>query len=95
MFGRSLLKGGGRLGMLAAVESLLPAYVWSSEANAAAQTPRVRGNVIDLTITDTPFRVNDRTATAMTTNGTLPGPVVRLTCQNQPSEWSIYSAKRN
>ncbi len=45
MFRRSLLKGGGRLGMLAAAERILPAYVWSSEANAAAQTPQVNSNV--------------------------------------------------
>jgi len=33
---------------------------------------------VDLSIAETPFRANDRTATAMTINGTLPGPVVRL-----------------
>ena len=62
MLRRSLLKDGRRLGMLAAVESILPAYIWSSEANAVAQIPQVSGNVIDL-ITSTVKKSGDFTGT--------------------------------
>jgi CopA family copper-resistance protein len=36
------------------------------------------GDVIDLTIGETPFTVDGRAATAMTINGTIPGPIIRL-----------------
>ena len=75
---RSLLKGMGALGALTTLESIFPAYVWSSALNAAAQTSQISGDVIDLTIAETPFRVDNRATTAITINGTVPGPLIRL-----------------
>jgi CopA family copper-resistance protein len=63
------------------MEHLLPPYARGNVLDAAAQRsalPALSGDVIDLTIADTPFRVGDRTATAKTINGTVPGPVIRL-----------------
>lgn len=73
---RQLLKGAGAFGMLAVLERLAPVYAWAA-GTEAARTP-LSGKVIDLTLAETPFRVGDRTATAMTINGTVPGPLVRL-----------------
>lgn len=75
---RSLLKGMGALGMLKGLESIFPSYAWTSMSNAAIQTPEISGNVINLTIAETPFRVDNLNATAITVNGTVPGPLIRL-----------------
>ena len=75
---RSLLKGMGAFGALTALESILPAYAWSSVSNSVAPTTQLSGNVIDLTIAETPFRVDTQTTTAITINGTVPGPLIRL-----------------
>lgn len=79
---RLLLKRAGALGLLAAVEHLIPACTWT-EATAMArlhigsQTP-LSGDMIDLTISEQLFRVDGRRGTAITINGTIPGPVIRL-----------------
>ena len=75
---RVLLKRVAALGMLAAVERLVPSYAWASASNGAAQRSPLSGTVIDLTIAETPFRLDGRTAPAITINGTIPGPVIRL-----------------
>jgi CopA family copper-resistance protein len=75
---RSLLKGMGALGMLKGLESILPSYVWASIPNTAIQTPELSGDVIGLTIAETPFRIDNLNATATTINGSVPGPLIRL-----------------
>jgi len=69
----------GALGLLAAMERLLPSYSWGA-ANVAPVEPlkALSGSAIDLTIAETPFRVGNRTGVANTINGTLPGPLIRL-----------------
>lgn len=75
---RLLLKRVIALGMLAAVERLVPAYaVTNTIVNPGSQTP-LSGDVIDLTISEQLFLLDGRTATAMTINGTIPGPIIRL-----------------
>jgi CopA family copper-resistance protein len=79
---RLLLTRAGAFGLLAAVEYLIPACAWSGAAAKApspvgSQTP-LSGDVIDLTISETPFTLDGRTAPAITINGTIPGPVIRL-----------------
>ncbi|MDC4206992.1 MAG: copper resistance system multicopper oxidase (plasmid) [Candidatus Manganitrophus sp.] len=74
---RQLLKRAGALGMLAVLERLAPAYAWAS-ATKTIEPAQLSGKVIDLTISETPFRIGDRTATAHTINGTVPGPLLRL-----------------
>ena len=68
----------GALGMLKGLESIFPSYAWTSMSNAAIQTPEISGNVINLTIAETPFHVDNLNATAVTVNGTVPGPLIRL-----------------
>ena len=75
---RVWLQRTGALGLLAAMEHLVPSYAWASAANNAAQSSPLSGTVIDLTIAETPFRLDGRTAPAITINGTIPGPVIRL-----------------
>ena len=75
---RLLLKRAGALGLLAAIERLVSSYVWASATNGAAHTSQLSGAVIDLTIAETPFRLDGRTGMAITINGTIPGPVIRL-----------------
>ncbi len=79
---RVFLQRTGMLGLLTAAQQLLPACAWTratTEGRAGVGSPpTLSGKVIDLTIEETPFTVNGRAATAMTVNGTIPGPVVRL-----------------
>lgn len=75
---RQLLMGAGALGLLAGLERLVPSYARASATGAAQRLPSLTGNTIDLTIAETPFRVGDRTGTAVTINGTVPGPLIRL-----------------
>src|SRR5690606_36002073 len=79
---RLLLKRVGVLGLMAGVASLIPACGWTNAATrtrtgVGSQTP-LRGEVIDLAISETRFILDGRTAIAMTINGTIPGPVIRL-----------------
>ncbi|HEX7092525.1 MAG TPA: multicopper oxidase domain-containing protein, partial [Nitrospiraceae bacterium] len=60
------------------MERLVPSYVWANATNGAAHTSQLSGTVIDLTIAETPFRLDGRTGIAITINGTIPGPVIRL-----------------
>ena len=75
---RLLLKRTAALGLLAAVERLVPAYaVTNTIVTPGSQTP-LSGDVIDLTISEQLFRLDGRAAPAITINGTIPGPVIRL-----------------
>jgi len=75
---RLLLKRVIALGMLAAVEPFVPAYaLTNTTANSGSQTP-LTGDVIDLTISEQLFRLDGRTGRAVTINGTIPGPIIRL-----------------
>ncbi len=75
---RDLLKGIGSLSLLAAMERLVPAYARANETNAANQISRQAGEPIDLFIADQKINFDGRAGNAMTVNGSLPGPVLRL-----------------
>lgn len=72
---RRLLQSAGALGALAAMDGLLPSY-----ARAALALPNYgeKPDVVDLLISENPFKVNGRVTKAITINGTVPGPLVRL-----------------
>jgi CopA family copper-resistance protein len=74
---RLLLKRAAALGLLAAAERFAPAYASMSAADAGSQIA-LSGDVIDLTIAEQPFHLDGRIGTAMSINGTIPGPVIRL-----------------
>jgi len=71
---RSAVAGGG----LAALQGLMPAWAQTGSPGLRSDLPTLTGPNIDLTIGQTPFTVNGRTATATTINGVLPAPVLRL-----------------
>ncbi len=77
---RQMLQHTGALGALAFMQHLLPPYARAGVTGASQPSglPALSGSVIDLTIGETPFRVGERTATANTLNGTIPGPLIRL-----------------
>ncbi|MGH8548733.1 MAG: copper resistance system multicopper oxidase [Methylococcales bacterium] len=79
---RLLLKCAAAFGLLVAVELLIPGCARRDSAIdvlSRVGTPSpLSGNVIDLTIAETPFSVDGQTGTAVTVNGTIPGPLVRL-----------------
>jgi len=76
---RVLLKRVITLSMLAAMERLIPACAVVSHtiANPGTQTA-LRGDVIDLTISEQMFHLDGSAGRAMTFNGTIPGPIIRL-----------------
>ncbi len=78
---RLLLKRAGALGLLAAMQRFLPACAIippAPPAPAGTQAPMLSGEIVDLVIGETPFTLGGRTGTAMTINGSIPGPLIRL-----------------
>ena len=84
IFSRLRLKHVGVLGLVALMGCLLSSSAWGAATNVAASTSELSGTVIDLAIAETPFRLESHTAPAITINGTIPGPVIRLK-EGQPA----------
>ena len=66
--------GGGLLGL----QGLLPAWAQTGSPGLRADLPTVTGPNIDLTVGHMPFTVGGRTGHAVTVNGVLPAPLLRL-----------------
>ena len=75
---RRFLQYTGAVGMLASLRRIAPAYAWQDAAAGALQATRPGANTIDLLIDQTPFTIGERTGTAITMNGSVPGPLLRL-----------------
>jgi CopA family copper-resistance protein len=82
---RDFLRSTGALAAMAGVQTLLPGWAFASGAAARGglsslkPTRRVGNRVeYDITIDKTPFEVAGKRATAITMNGTVPGPLIRL-----------------
>lgn len=78
---RSLLRRASGLGLLAAMQHLLPACATESlvpRTQRGTQASTLSGEIIDLVIDETPLTLDVRTGTAMTINGMIPGPLIRL-----------------
>ena len=73
-----MLQGSAAAALLAAMDRLLPSYARGDALGGVELTPRSHGNVVDLVIAETAVPIGDHTATAITINGTIPGPLVRL-----------------
>lgn len=67
----------GALGLLAALRNILPGYAGQTSAEHRSNTA-LSGDVIDLHISEAAFTVGNKTGTAKTINGTVPGPLIRL-----------------
>jgi CopA family copper-resistance protein len=75
---RLLLNCAAALTLLASSELLVPAYALANTTIDPGSHTALSGDVIDLTIGEQLFRLDDRTAPAITINGTIPGPIIRL-----------------
>jgi len=76
-----LLKRLGALGLLAAIPSLFPAcasHRLRPMTSSSPQPSTLSGELIDLLISERSFILDGQTGTAMTINGTIPGPLIRL-----------------
>jgi CopA family copper-resistance protein len=74
---RQLLAGAGAFGGASALGGLWPA--WARTGTPGLSTlPTVSGETIALTVGHTPFKVDGRAGHAVTVNGTVPAPLVRL-----------------
>lgn len=77
---RELLAHATEIGLLAAARMLLPAFAWSSGAVALAAPAAgaSRRREFDLAIQETPFDLLGRKRGALSVNGTIPGPLLRM-----------------
>ncbi|MCP9468637.1 MAG: copper resistance system multicopper oxidase [Nitrospira sp.] len=78
---RLLLKRIGALGVLATIQSLLPACAGRAIhpiPSVGTQPSALSGELIDLVINERSFTVDGQIGTAVTINGTVPGPLLRL-----------------
>ena len=75
---RTLLRGAAAGGGLLGLQGLLPAWAQTGSAGLRADLPTLTGPNIDLTVGHTPFTVGGRTGHAVTINGVLPAPLLRL-----------------
>ncbi|WP_332654021.1 copper resistance system multicopper oxidase [Brevundimonas sp.] len=75
---RTLLRGAAAGGGLLGLQGLLPAWAQSGSPGLRADLPTLTGPNIDLTVGHSPFTVGGRTGHAVTINGVLPAPLLRL-----------------
>jgi CopA family copper-resistance protein len=72
---RKMLQSAGALGLLAALERLAPSY---AQTGSAQPLTALSGETINLTISEIPFLSGKQSGKAITINGTVPGPLIRL-----------------
>ena len=75
---RRLLAGAAGGAGLGALQGLLPAWAQTGSPGLRAELPTLSGPDVGLTVGHSPFTVNGRTGHAVTVNGTLPAPLLRL-----------------
>ena len=75
---RGLLRGGAVLGGALALNSLLPAWARSATSGLLPAPPTLTGPNINLEIAHAHLNVDGRMGHAVTINGTVPGPILRL-----------------
>jgi len=78
---RGLLKRIGALGLLAAIPPLFPACASHGVfpmTLVSTQASPLSGELIDLVISERSFVLDGQSGTAVTINGTIPGPLIRL-----------------
>jgi CopA family copper-resistance protein len=75
---RRILRAGALLGSGVATAGLLPGWAWSAASGPTADLNSVSGSDITLTLDRASWPVDGRTGRAITINGTLPGPILRL-----------------
>lgn len=76
---RQFIRNAGIFGASAALTGLFPSWARSATGGLAAPLPTVSGNDIKLAVARSPWNVDGKTGHALTINGTVPGPLIRLT----------------
>jgi CopA family copper-resistance protein len=71
---RNAASGAGVLGL----QALLPAWAQTGSSGVGPTLPTLHGPDISLSVGHSPFTVGGRTGHAVTINGTLPAPLIRL-----------------
>src|SRR3990167_7306619 len=75
---RQLLQGTSVIGGGLALNTLLPSWAQSATPGLTPAMPTLTGPNIDLTISHSRLTVDGRVGHAVTINGTVPGPLLRL-----------------
>ena len=75
---RTFLHYTAAMGAMAGISSILPAYAFSGFKNREVLTPQGPDNAIDLTISKITLTIAGKQTEAITVNGTIPGPLIRL-----------------
>ena len=75
---RRFIRASAALGLLAGLQRILPAYALENEGRKAGAVGDAEANGIDLLIREEQLQFGKRRGTAITINGTVPGPLVRL-----------------
>ena len=75
---RQLLRGASLLGGGLALSTLMPGWAQSATPGLAPTLPTLTGPNIDLTISHAQLSIDGRAGHAVTINGTVPGPLLRL-----------------
>ncbi|WP_309646536.1 copper resistance system multicopper oxidase [Phenylobacterium sp.] len=88
---RSFLRATALLGGGAAIGALLPSWALSDSPGLASTLPTVSGEDIKLTIGHTQVTIDGKSQHAVTINGTVPGPLLRLR-EGQRARISVTNA---
>ena len=75
---RRLIQGSAAVGLLAGLQRLTPAYAIEQSGLRASAAGDLESNAIDLVIREEQLPFGNRRGTAITINGMVPGPLVRL-----------------
>jgi CopA family copper-resistance protein len=75
---RTLLRAGGLGALGLSLQGLFPAWAQSGSAGVTPQMPTLTGEDLTLRVGHSPFKVGGRTGHAITLNGVLPAPLLRL-----------------
>jgi CopA family copper-resistance protein len=75
---RRFIRVSAALGLLAGLQRIMPAYAFENTGLKASPVGDSEANEIDLLIREQQLQFGKRQGTAITINGTVPGPLVRL-----------------
>ena len=75
---RRFIRGSAALGLLAGLHRMMPAYAAAPAGLKASSVGDAEANGIDLLIREEILKFGERQGNAVTINGTVPGPLVRL-----------------
>ena len=75
---RRFIRGSAALGLLTGLHRSMPAYAAARAGLKASSVGDAEANGIDLPIREEILKFDDRQGSAVTINGTVPGPLVRL-----------------